>query len=102
MNGFTEAKNALDRKILEHRHKSLSDWTIHDLRRTVATYMAQANVPPHVLSALLNHSPGKVQGITAVYNRFRYLAERRDALEKWSAHVVALALATPKRKAASR
>jgi hypothetical protein len=61
--------------------------------------MAQANVPPHVLSALLNHSPGKIQGITAVYNRFRYMDERREALQKWAEHVLKLA-ETPRAKVA--
>lgn len=98
INGFQKAKNKLDKKILEHRQEPLPDWTVHDLRRTVATNLAQRNVPPHVLSSLLNHSPGKLQGITSVYNRYRYTEERREALEKWGAFV--LALAEPKRKLA--
>jgi hypothetical protein len=53
--------------------------------------MAKAGVAPHVLSALLNHSPGKLQGVTSIYNRFRYVPERLEALEKWGAHIITLA-----------
>jgi len=90
VSGFSKAKATLDEKILEHRHKSLASWTIHDLRRTAATSMAEAGVPPHVLSAILNHSPGTAQGVTAIYNRFRYVEERREALETWAGYVASL------------
>ncbi|MDA2928726.1 tyrosine-type recombinase/integrase [Acidobacteria bacterium AH-259-O06] len=103
ISGFSKAKAAFDAKILEQRCKDaretrqhpnkvkgMADWTIHDLRRTAATWMAGAGVPPHVLSALLNHSPGTAQGVTSIYNRFRYVEERREALEKWAEHVLAL------------
>ncbi len=90
ISGFSKAKIALEMRIRERARLGLADWTIHDLRRSAATWMAGAGVPPHVLSALLNHSPGTAQGVTSIYNRFRYVEERREALEKWAAHVLAL------------
>ncbi len=99
VSGFSKAKLALDEEILENRRKAgktrrevkgLASWRIHDLRRSSATWMAGARVPPHVLSALLNHSPGSAQGVTAIYNRFRYLQERREALEAWGQHILSL------------
>ncbi len=87
VSGFSKAKIALDEKI----RRRVAPWRIHDLRRSAATWMAGAAVPPHVLSALLNHSPGTAQGVTAIYNRFRYLEERREALEAWSQHILSLA-----------
>ena len=64
--------------------------------------MAQNGVPPHVLSAILNHTPGSTQGVTSIYNRFRYTEERREALQAWAEFVVSLeAKRTKDKKAAS-
>lgn len=93
INGFSKLKARLGTMILENE-KTLSDWSLHDLRRSAATWMAGTGVPPQVLSALLNHSPGKVQGITSVYNRFRYTEDRKEALERWGQHLMRLAAKT--------
>jgi integrase len=55
-------------------------WQLRDLRRTSTTLMAEIGVPPHVADKILNHSTGEISGVAAVYNRFEYLPERRDAL----------------------
>lgn len=55
----------------------------HDLRRTVGTEMARLGLPVHVRSLVLNHSPMS-RGITdAVYNRYAYDKEKREALTAW-------------------
>jgi integrase len=72
-------------------------WTIHDLRRTFASGCAALKIPPHVIELCLNHN--KKSGIPAIYNRFSYAAEKREAWLKWSAHVEALV--TKKAKAAA-
>jgi integrase len=55
----------------------------HDLRRTVGTEMARLGLPGHVRSLVLNHSPMS-RGITdAVYNRYAYDKEKREALNTW-------------------
>jgi len=89
INGFSKMKARIDAALKREGHE-LADWTMHDLRRTASTWMAGAGVLPHVLSALLNHSPGSLQGVTQIYNRFRYTEERRAALEQWGAHIMAL------------
>jgi hypothetical protein len=38
-------------------------------------------------AAILNHSPGSTQGITAIYNRHRYGDEKRQALAAWGREV---------------
>ncbi|HEX8909182.1 MAG TPA: tyrosine-type recombinase/integrase [Anaeromyxobacteraceae bacterium] len=59
--------------------------TPHDLRRTMRTYLGdKLGVPPHVAERCLNHSLGR---IAKTYDQGDYLAERRAALEKWSAYV---------------
>ncbi|WP_318476357.1 tyrosine-type recombinase/integrase [Photobacterium leiognathi] len=63
-------------KRLGHKTK----WTLHDLRRTLATKMNDLGVAPHVVEQLLGHSLG---GVMAIYNRSQYLPEKRAALELW-------------------
>lgn len=60
------------------------DWSVHDLRRTFATRLADLGVAPHVIERCLNHT---MQGVMAVYNRNDYAAERRAALEAWGAEL---------------
>lgn len=65
----------------------IAPWTLHDLRRTAATGMARLKVPPHVVDKILNHSSGTIRGVAAVYNRFDYMEQRRDALIAWGRYV---------------
>jgi len=71
-------------------NEKFKDWRLHDLRRTAATGMAELGFPPHVVSRILNHSPGSTQGITAIYNRFHYRDEKRAALQAWANKVDAI------------
>ena len=66
------------------------DWVLHDLRRTCVSGMARLGVAPHVADKILNHQSGTISGVAAVYQRHEFLAERKDALERWGAHVAAL------------
>ena len=65
----------------------LSDFTPHDLRRSVASHMAGMGVPRLVISKVLNHVD---TGITAVYDRHSYDAEKREALEQWASKLDAI------------
>ena len=55
----------------------------HDLRRTVGTEMAKLGLPVHVRSLVLNHSSQSRSVTDAVYNRYAYDPEKRDALSRW-------------------
>lgn len=57
-------------------------WSAHDLRRTFSTRNHEMGVAPCIVEKMLNHS---FTGMLAVYNHATYEAERRDALEAWSA-----------------
>lgn len=59
-------------------------WTVHDFRRTVRTGLARLGVASDVGERVLGHAVGGVRG---VYDRHDYLAAKRDALDKWAAHV---------------
>lgn len=65
-------------------------WTPHDIRRTVATGMAEIGVAPHVVEAALNHISGFKAGVAGVYNRHRYDNEKRRALDMWAERVDAI------------
>jgi integrase len=61
-------------------------WTPHDLRRTVATRIAeQLGVGgEQLIKRVLGHSDGSV---TAIYNRYGYVKEMRGVLERWAAEL---------------
>ena len=65
----------------------MTPWTLHDLRRTAATRMADLGVMPHVIEAVLNHISGSKSGVAGTYNRSLYEPEKRRALELWAEHV---------------
>ena len=62
----------------------------HDIRRTVATRMADIGIEPHVIEAALNHFSGHRRGVAGVYNRSTYEPQIKTALARWSEHVIAL------------
>jgi integrase len=68
----------------------VTGWTVHDIRRTVATRMADIGIQPHVIEAVLNHQSGQKRGPAGVYNRSTYEREVRTALATWAEHVLAL------------
>ena len=63
-------------------------WTIHDLRRTCATGMANLGVLPHVIEAVINHISGHKGGVAGIYNRSTYASEKRAALDLWASHLM--------------
>ncbi len=77
-NNWGQAKTALDEETGINAH-----WVVHDIRRTVATRMAEMGVAPHIIERLLNHISGQISGIAAVYNRAHYLEEMRHAIALW-------------------
>jgi integrase len=83
--GWSKAKVALD-----ERAKLASPWRLHDVRRTVATRMADLGIAPYIVEAVLNHISGHKAGVAGIYNRSSYAAEKKAALERWANHVQAL------------
>lgn len=66
----------------------VTDWVLHDFRRTVSTTMHEKlGIEPHIVEAVLNHVSGHKAGVAGTYNRAEYMQQKRDALNKWSAHV---------------
>jgi integrase len=54
---------------------AMKPWQLRDIRRTVATGMADIGVEPHVIEAVLNHHSGHRRGVAGTYNRSPYGAQ---------------------------
>jgi integrase len=83
-NGFTpweDAKAALGAR------SGVTGWVLHDIRRSVATRMADLGVGPHIIEEILNHRSGHKSGVAGIYNRSSYTNEVRAALALWHDHV---------------
>lgn len=68
--------------------RSTVPWTPHDLRRTVATRIAeQLGIGgEQIIKRVLGHSDGSV---TAIYNRYGYVKEMRRVLDRWASELTA-------------
>jgi integrase len=80
-----------DAKVRFDRLCGVSGWRLHDLRRTCASMLAELGVRESVIAAILDHSQAGLFGVTARYNRHKYEAEARAALERWAGHLARLA-----------
>ena len=78
---FSKAKLLLDQL------SGVTQWQLHDLRRTCVSGMARLGVAPHVADKILNHQAGTISGVAAVYQRHEFLADRQKALDLWGAHI---------------
>ena len=53
-------------------------FTVHDLRRTCRTLLAQQGTPGYVAERCLNH---KLKGVEGIYDKYDYFEERKIALD---------------------
>lgn len=98
VSGWSRVKDRLDRLIAEAQAKELDEpfdperhglahWTLHDLRRSVATHLRDGaamggdRVERLTVSKILNHAEG---GMTRLYDRYSADPEKRAALEAWA------------------
>lgn len=82
--GWSKAKASLDTAV------RMPPWVIHDLRRTFSTKMASLGVALHVTEKILAHRSGTISGIAAIYNRYDFMAEAREALALYERHLATL------------
>jgi integrase len=75
---WSQQKRLLDEAV------KLDPWIVHDLRRTVRTGLGGLGVAPHIAEAVINHVQPK---LVRIYDRNRYEAEKRDALDRWATHI---------------
>jgi len=86
-NGFN---NWFSTKRALHQRSGTKGWTVHDLRRSAATGMANIGVQPHIIEATLNHVSGHKAGVAGIYNRSSYEREVRNALALWAEHIISI------------
>jgi integrase len=84
--GWGKAKEELDAALPSIK----KPWTLHDIRRTVATRMGDIGVQPHIVEAVLNHISGHKKGVAGTYNRSVYAREKQEALNAWATHLATL------------
>jgi len=88
-NGWSKSKAALDKA------SGVNDWTLHDLRRTWASLAARWGIPEHLAARIQNHrSAVHTNPIRAVYQRYEFRDEMRDAMELFERSLLQL-LAAP-------
>jgi integrase len=85
--GFGKFKKIFDRE-LAAAGTPITGWTLHDLRRTGATRLGEhLGVEERVVEEILGHV---VPGIRGTYQVGKYLAQKREALDRWAAYLTSL------------
>jgi integrase len=74
--GYSKLKAALDEA------SGVTDWVLHDLRRTAASRMQALRIPNHVVELILNHA---LPGIGGVYLQAELEDQKAEALASWAA-----------------
>lgn len=101
ISGFGKGKERVDRVVVEARReaakeagqdpemvKGIAHWTLHDLRRSAATGMAELGIPGDHIGRTLGHT---IRGVTAVvYDQHSYEPEKRRALAVWANKIDAI------------
>jgi integrase len=88
--GWSKSKDELDSR-LRDASVPLSDWVLHDFRRSFSTVLHdKLKVEPHIVEALLNHVSGHKSGVAGTYNKATYREPKRKALAKWAKHIEGL------------
>ena len=90
----SKAKRRLDNLINKERStqrksEAIEPWVFHDLRRSQATFLAEAGFDERVVDRIQNHSAAgsRPSAVAAVYNKAKQLPERAKALDSWAAAV---------------
>jgi integrase len=84
LNGRRPIKNFAKEKERLDKASGVTDWRIHDLRRTARSLMSRAGVDSNIAERCLAHTIG---GIRSVYDRYAYQKEKKAAFEKLAAQV---------------
>ena len=85
--GWSEAKSRLNRRLAGI---ITEEFTLHDLRRSVATAIAGRRIaPPHIIEAILGHRHADVGLIHSTYNQADYEHPIGEALAEWAKQLLA-------------
>jgi hypothetical protein len=87
--GTDQTKRSKDKADLDTK-SGVTDWAIHDLRRTLVSNWAAMGIRQEVTEKYINHVSGSFGGIVGVYQRHTFMGEMRDALKLWEAKLSSL------------
>lgn len=85
--GDKALNRAVSRLYAGHDFGGRGNWTPHDFRRNLRSFLAANGFEFVVCEKSLNHSLGKIH---STYDQHDYLSERREALGLWGEHVEGL------------
>ena len=69
------------------KDSGVSDFRIHDLRRTCTTNITKMGFTRFIADRVLNHI---AKGVGGTYDRHDYLKEKTEALDAWATHLQAI------------
>lgn len=87
VSGFTQLWGRVLKDVEKELGRPVVRFTMHDLRRTLATGLQRLGTRLEVTEAVLNHQSGSRSGIVAVYQRHNFAEEKRHALDAWAAEL---------------
>ncbi|OYX64933.1 MAG: integrase [Novosphingobium sp. 32-60-15] len=91
ISGLPKAWKRIRASVDEKLGYETGHFTMHDIRRTVATGLQRLGIPLVVSEAVLNHQSGSAKGgVAGVYHRHQYTNEKREALAIWGREVLQL------------
>ncbi len=91
LSSFSRAKMMLDQRMRKIAPEvEVTEWHLHDLRRTCATGLQRLGIRFEVTEAVLNHLSGSKGGVAGIYQRHDWKAEKAAALQAWGRFVMAL------------
>lgn len=90
ISGWSKTKTRLSRAMSEELGEPVSDWRIHDLRRTMASGLAALGYRGEIIKRVLGHAAKSNDVTEAHYNWYSYDAEALEAVEKWANFVMTL------------
>jgi uncharacterized protein Usg len=79
----------------------VSNWRLHDLRRTFRTIHGKLGTAPHIGERLINHVAAVASDVEQIYDLHTYLPEMRKAIEAYETELLRIFRAVfPQKQAA--
>ena len=79
LNCFSQLK-----KRLIH-YSGVTNWTFHDFRRSMGTFLGDNGFNKDKIMTVLNH---KDSSVTSIYNRSHQFKQKLEALNFWNEHLI--------------
>jgi integrase len=89
--GISKAVERIRAGVRAELGEDTAGWSLHDIRRTVATGLQRLGIRFEVTEAVLNHVSGSKGGVAGVYQRYGWADEKKEALDAWALEVERLA-----------